>query len=52
MREVAASGLLEIGNFYERTSKPKAAKLYYETAITRYPETEIAKKCQELLKRV
>ncbi len=49
MQEVAATGLLEIAEFYERTNKPNASIIYYKMAIQRYPETMIAKKCQKRL---
>jgi len=52
MKEVSALGLYEIGQFYERTSKPNASILYYTMAVNRYPDTEVATKCQERLKEL
>jgi outer membrane protein assembly factor BamD (BamD/ComL family) len=39
VKEVYAGGLLETGYFYERICKPKAAALYYQTAIRQFPDT-------------
>lgn len=50
MKEKLAADLLEIAEFYERTKKKKAAHIYYETILKRYPETEAAKKSDKRLK--
>jgi len=52
MQEIAANGLFDIGQFYERTKRPSASIIYYKMAITRFPTTEVAKLCQERLKEL
>lgn len=42
VKEVYAKGLYEIAIFYEKTGKPKAAILYYQNTIARFPDTGIA----------
>jgi outer membrane protein assembly factor BamD (BamD/ComL family) len=49
IKEVYASGLYETGCFYERKKKPHAAIVYFKKAITDFPDTTIAKKCQSKL---
>lgn len=49
MKELYATGLYEIGQFYERKSAPKASILYYHQAITQFPETKIAGECKDRL---
>lgn len=41
-KEVFASDLYETGRFYERTSKPHAAYIYYTRIIAKYPGTTVA----------
>ncbi len=50
MKEELAKDLLEIAEFYERTKKPKAAKIYHDTILKRYPETKVALKSEKRLK--
>ncbi len=42
MKEGFASDLFEIGEFYRRTNKGKAAAIYYGTILKRFPETKFA----------
>lgn len=49
MREVFARGLVETGEFYERTGHPKAAAMYFTTAFRKFPGTEAAAQCQDKL---
>lgn len=52
MQEIAANGLFNIGQFYERTKRPSASIIYYNMAITKFPDTEVAKLCKERLKEL
>lgn len=49
MKEEYASDLYETGRFYERISKPHAAKMYYDTVLTNFSETKTAPLCQKRL---
>lgn len=49
IQEIYARGLYETGQFYERTSRPQASIIYYLKAIKQFPETYIAKLCQNRL---
>ncbi len=49
IKEIYARGLYEIGRFYERTKKPKASIIYYENAISQFPDTAIAQLCRDRL---
>ena len=42
IKEVYAKGLYDIGMFYERTCKRRAAIIYYQNAIARFPTTGVA----------
>lgn len=42
IKESYAKGLSDIGRLYERMGEPKAAIIYYRSAIEEFPETEIA----------
>jgi outer membrane protein assembly factor BamD (BamD/ComL family) len=42
MREVFASDLYDTGRFYERTSKPHAAHIYYTRILVKYPDTKVS----------
>ncbi len=52
MREVYASDLYDTGRFYERTSKPHAAHLYYKRILAKYPETKVAQFAGKRLDRL
>ncbi len=47
--EIYAKGLYDTGQFYERIEKPKASVIYYQNAIKKFPDTEIAKLCANRL---
>jgi outer membrane protein assembly factor BamD (BamD/ComL family) len=49
IKELYAKGLFDIGQFYERTCKPRAAIIYYQNTIHQFPETCIAAHCRERL---
>lgn len=49
IKEVYARGLYETGQFYERTSSPKASVIYYQCAIDQFPDTHIAELCRKRL---
>ncbi len=49
MKETFAKALYETGLFYERKSEPKAAVLYYHSALLQFPDTATAKQCKERL---
>jgi outer membrane protein assembly factor BamD (BamD/ComL family) len=49
IREIYATGLLDTAKYYERKKKPNAALVYYQRAVERFPETEIASVCRERL---
>lgn len=42
IKEVYAKGLYDIGVFYEKTGKNKAAVIYYQNTIARFPDTAVA----------
>ncbi|CDR33034.1 tetratricopeptide repeat protein [Criblamydia sequanensis] len=45
IEEAYARGFYETGIFYERTGRPMAAAIYYQTAIDRFPMTRTAYAC-------
>lgn len=45
IREIYARGLYETGSFYERKDLPKAAVVYYKSAISQFPHTSVAHAC-------
>jgi outer membrane protein assembly factor BamD (BamD/ComL family) len=47
IKEVYAKGLYETGQFYERINKAEASLFCYKNAKEKFPETQIAKKCEE-----
>lgn len=49
IKEVYAQGLYNTGLFYERIKYPKAAILYYRSAVIQFPETQIAELSQTRL---
>lgn len=49
MREESAKSLLTLADFYVRTKQIEASKIYYKMAISKYPETQTAKVCQQRL---
>ena len=51
MKEGLASDLYEIGDFYRRTKKLKAAIIYFNTILKKYPETSFAKKAEKFLQK-
>jgi len=50
IKEVYAQGLYEIGQFYERTCKPRAAVIYYYNTIQQFPDTCVAAFCRDRIK--
>ena len=52
MKEVFASDLYDTARFYERTSKPHAARLYYTRILAKYPETKVAQLSNKRLGRL
>lgn len=49
IQESYAWGLYSTGGFFERVCKPQAAVLYYTSAISQFPDTNIAQRCRERL---
>jgi outer membrane protein assembly factor BamD (BamD/ComL family) len=49
MLEVYAKDLYETAKFYERTKKPKAAIIYYNKIVSKYPDTPTAIASQKRL---
>lgn len=49
MEELYGDALLEIGRYYERKKKPKAAALYYRETISQYPHTAASQACDQRL---
>ncbi len=47
-----AEKLFSVGLFYEKKKEKKSATIYYQKIIRLYPETEIAKKAEEKLKKI
>jgi len=52
MKEVYASDLYDTGRFYERTSKPQAAYIYYQRILAKYPETKVSGLVNKRLSRL
>lgn len=52
MKELMAKDLLEIGDYYRRTKHPKAAAIYYQTILKKYPSSRAAKTSKERLKKL
>lgn len=52
VKEVFAKGLYTTGRFYERIKKPSASILYYQNAIERFPDTDIASRCRNRLSKI
>ena len=51
MKEGLAADLYEIGDFYRRTKKTKAAVIYFSTILKKYPGTSFAKKVTKFLEK-
>ncbi|MBS4167393.1 outer membrane protein assembly factor BamD [Parachlamydia sp. AcF125] len=49
IKEIYARGLFETGSFYERKGYPKAAAIYYQNTIAKFPGTQIAERCRKRL---
>lgn len=47
MKEKFAQGFLEVANFYEKTNKKDAAKIYYTKIINGFPDTNASKLAQK-----
>ena len=47
IKEVYAKGLYETGQYYERVAKTEASLFCYRNAREKFPDTQIAKKCEE-----
>lgn len=52
IKEVYAQGLYDTGKFYERVGKPCASVIYYNQAITLFPETETARWCGKRIREL
>ncbi len=52
MKEIYAEGLYEIGRFYERTKKNKAAIIYYTKICDIFPATTAARHSEERLLKI
>lgn len=52
MQNHYADSLWETGQFFERTKKYGAAKIYYQKILVSYPQTPIAKRCKKRLEGV
>jgi outer membrane protein assembly factor BamD (BamD/ComL family) len=52
MKEIFASDLYDTGRFYERTSKPHAAHIYYTRIIAKYPETKVSQIASKRLEKL
>lgn len=48
-KEVYAKGLYDIAMFYEKTCKPKAAVIYYQNTVARFPTTGVAQSAVDRL---
>jgi outer membrane protein assembly factor BamD (BamD/ComL family) len=46
-QELFAQNLFETGQFFERTKKSSASKIYFDKVISKYPSTEAAKLARE-----
>lgn len=46
IKEAFARGLTNIALFYERKKHPKAAAIYFQSAIEEYPDTAVAQFCK------
>ena len=49
IKELLAKNLFDIGEFFKRTKKIKAAAIYYETIIKRFPETHFSERSRQRL---
>lgn len=49
MEELYACSLYEMGQFYERTRKPKASIIYYIKTVKEFPDTKVAVLARERL---
>jgi outer membrane protein assembly factor BamD (BamD/ComL family) len=47
MRSLLAWELYEVGHYFQRRKKPKAAALYYKKICQQYPDTSAAQHCHE-----
>lgn len=52
MEELYADDLFRIGDFYERTKKPNAAKIYYRKILQKYPESPTALRVEKRLEKI
>ncbi len=44
--------LYETAQFYERTDKAQASVIYYQNAITQFPDTKVADRCRNRLRAI
>lgn len=49
IKEVFASGLYNIAEFYMRTCHPRAATIYYQMVCLKFPHTKVARKAESAL---
>jgi outer membrane protein assembly factor BamD (BamD/ComL family) len=49
IKESYAHSLYETGRFYERKDQPHASMIYYRSAIKEFPDTSMARYCEERL---
>lgn len=52
MEEVYAEALFEVGDFYERTKRFGAAKIYYTKILQRYPTSQVAGRVTKRMEKV
>lgn len=52
IKELHAKELYQMGKFYERKKKRNAARIYYTSAISHFPETKFSQKSQKRLNRI
>ncbi|KPK32515.1 MAG: hypothetical protein AMS24_04060 [Chlamydiae bacterium SM23_39] len=52
IKEIFSKALFEIGNFYERTKKLDACKIYYKKIINTFPDTKTAKLAKRKLSKL
>lgn len=52
IKEVYARGLFDTAQFYERKSNKKAAMIYYENAIRKFPQASIIRCCKTRLRYI
>lgn len=52
IKEIYAQGLYKTGQFYERTKNKPASVIYYQKAMTQFPDTGVAHRCRHKLNKL